>query len=111
MVSATTAISSGVASTLPCPIAVEPTASGEPTSAAVGNVEGAAPGIDGVSLKPNFSAVFTSRFAPTFTPSGAKTELHESANAFEKVPPHDSPLAFERVTPSITACVSTGNDD
>src|SRR3954462_5008244 len=109
IVSATTAISSGVASTLPLPIAGEPTASGGPPSAAGGSVEGAAPGTDGVSLKPYRSAAPTSFFAPTFTPSGANTELHDSAKDWANVPPHDSPFAFERLTPSITACVSTGN--
>src|SRR3954451_21811607 len=109
IVSATTAISGGVACTLPWPIALEPTASGEPISAADGSVLGASPITDAGSLKPNFSAAATSRLPPSFTPSGAKTELHDSAKLFANEPPHDSPLAFWRSTPSITACVSTGN--
>ena len=51
----------------------------------------------------------TSSAAPTLTPSGANTELHEWAKLSANVPPHDSPLAFSRSTPSITALVSTGN--
>ena len=110
IVSATTAISSGVASTLPWPIAVEPTASGESISAAGGIVEVAAPASVGTSLKPNRSAAATSRFAPSFTPSGANTELHDLAKLSANDPPHDSPFAFWRSTPSITAFVSTGNE-
>ena len=57
----------------------------------------AAPGIGTGWLKPNRSAVATSRAPPSFAPSGANTELHETANAFSRVPPHASPLAFWRV--------------
>src|SRR5881275_711421 len=63
----------------------------------------------GAELKPKRSAMPTSRLAPTFAPSGANTELHDSAKLFANVPPQDSPLAFSRSTPSSTALVSTGN--
>ena len=42
-------------------------------------------------------------------PSGANTELHDTANALSSVPPHASPLAFCRVKPSIVALVWIGN--
>src|SRR3954465_57519 len=58
------AISSGVASTLPWPIALEPTARSSPISRAGGIVERAAPASEGASLKPNRSAAATSRRAP-----------------------------------------------
>src|SRR3954447_25141113 len=92
-------------------MAVEPTASGVSICDAGGIVLMAAPLIFGCSLKPNFWAVSTSRLAPTFTPSGAKTELHDSAKLFANEPPHDSPFAFSRPTPSMVAFVSTGNDE
>ena len=60
-------------------------------------------------FQPKRSAMDTSSLAPTFTPSGANTELHEWAKLSAKLPPQDSPLAFSRSTPSITALVSTGN--
>ena len=71
---------SGVASTLPWPIADEPTARSSPISSAAGIVERAAPTGPGSSLKPKRSAVSTSRRAPTFAPSGANTELQDCAN-------------------------------
>ena len=77
--------------------------------AADGIVGSAAPGIEGCWLKPNRSAMFTSRLPPSFAPSGANTELHETANAFRNVPPHASPLAFWSVKPLIVAEVSIGN--
>ena len=64
-----------------------------------GIVGSAAPGIDGGWLKPNRSAIATSRLAPSLAPSGAKTLLQETANAFSSVPPHTSPLAFWRLNP------------
>ena len=79
IVAATPAISSGVASTLPCPIAVDPTARSSPISPAAGIVERMAPASPGSSLKPNFSAVATSRSAPSCAPIGANTELQEWA--------------------------------
>ena len=106
---ATSAISSGVASTLPWPIAVEPTARSSPISAAAGIVERAAPGSPGSSLKPNFSAAATSRSAPSSAPSGAKTELQDSAKEARSEPPQASPLAFSSSTPSSDVLVSTGN--
>ena len=98
-----------MASTLPCPIADEPTANGEAISDAGGIVLGSAPGIDCGLFQPKRSACATSPFAPTRTPSGANTELHEWANDCASVPPQLSPLAFSRSTPSITAFVATGN--
>ena len=50
----------------------------------------------------------TSRWAPTFTPSGANTELHETANAFSSVPPHASPPALRSVYPPTLAAVAIG---
>src|SRR5215216_3456483 len=90
-------------------MAVEPTASGVSISAAGGIVLVAAPGIRGGSFQPKRSAVSTIRFAPSLTPSGAKTELHEWAKLVVKLPPHDSPFAFSSGTPSMIARVSTGN--
>ena len=49
----------------------------------------------------------TSR-GPELAPSGAKTELQETANELRSVPPQDSPLAFCSVKPSIVASVTTG---
>ena len=61
----------------------------------------AAPGIEGCWLKPNRSAMSTRRLAPSFAPSGANTELQDTAKAFRNVPPHASPLAFWSVKPLI----------
>ena len=102
------AICSGVVSTLPWPIAVEPTARSSPISPAAGIVERAAPASFGSSLKPKRSAAATSRSAPSLAPSGAKTELQESANDVVSEPPHASPLAFSSSTPSSVAAVCTG---
>ena len=60
-------------------------------------------------MKPYRSATSTSRSAPTFTPSGANTELHEWAKLSANVPPQSSPLAFSSSTPSISARLSTAN--
>ena len=105
---ATPAKSSGVASTLPWPIAVEPSARSSPISAAAGIVERAAPASAGCLLNPKSSAVLTSFWAPTSTPIGAKTELQECAKATSSEPPQDSPFAFSSCTPSSVAAVSTG---
>src|SRR5256714_4489666 len=69
----------------------------------------AAPGIEGCSFHPYFSAVSTSRLGPTLAPSGANTELHDWANDSTKLPPQDSPLALESGTPESSAEVWTGN--
>ena len=45
--------------------------------------------------------MLTSRFAPSLAPSGAKTELQESAKDCRSEPPQDSPWAFWSSTPSI----------
>ena len=94
IVAATSVISSGVACTRPCPIAEEPTARSSPIELADGIVLSAAPGIEVGWLKPKRSAVATSRLAPSLTPSGANTELHDTANALSSVPPQSSPPAF-----------------
>ena len=109
IVAATVAISRGLACTMSWPIAVEPTASSPWICAAGGRVLSAAPAIPGGWLKPNRSAVATSRAAPSFTPSGANTELHDTANASTRVPPHSSPLALCSSTPSSVASVASAN--
>ena len=109
IVAATVASSSGVASTLPWPIAVEPTARSSPISSAAGIVERAAPSGPGSWLKPKRSAVSTSRFAPSSAPIGANTELQESANDCRSDPPQASPWAFWSLTPSSVVSVCTGN--
>ena len=103
------AISSGVARTLPWPMAVDPRSRFEVIPSGCGIVLGFAPGNGAGSLKPKRSAMSTRRFAPTLTPSGANTELHDWTNAFSSVPPHDSPFALSSGTPSISAWVATGN--
>ena len=105
---AISAICSGVVSTLPWPIAVEPTARSSPISDAAGIVERAAPCSPGSSLKPKRSAASTSFSAPSSAPIGANTELHECAKELISDPPHDSPLAFSSSTPSSVAAVWTG---
>src|SRR5438477_4601640 len=69
------------------------------------------PGMVGAWLKPNFSAVATSRAAPSLAPSGAKAELQDTAKALKNVPPHASPPAFCSVNPSIVDDVWIGNVD
>ncbi len=97
MVAATSVISSGVVCTRPCPIAEDPTARSSPIALAGGIVLSAAPGMELGWLKPKRSAVATSRLPPSLTPSGANTELHDTAKELMRVPPQDSPLAFCRV--------------
>ena len=94
IVAATSVISSVLASTLPCPIADDPTASALPMLLAEGIWLSAAPWIDGDWLNPNRSATSTNRFAPSLAPSGANTELQETANALRKLPPQTSPPAL-----------------
>ena len=48
----------------------------------------------------------TRRLAPTFAPSGAKTELHESMKDCVSEPPHDSPPALRSLTPDSVAELS-----
>ena len=67
-----------------------------------------AAGTSGCSLKPKRSAAATSRLAPSFAPSGPKTELQECANEFERLPPHDSSPALRSLTPDSVAAVRTG---
>ena len=103
-VCATEASRSGVASTLPWPIAVEPTSSGVPISLGrrqrarqLAQHRRAARSSRSAARRPPAAA------APTFTPSGANTELHEWAKLSRKLPPQDSPFAFSSSTPSIKA--------
>ena len=98
-----------MASTLPWPIADEPTARSSPISAAAGIVERAAPASPGSLVEAEALGVPTSFSAPSWAPSGAKTELQECAKELRSEPPHDSPLAFWSSTPSIVAAVWTGN--
>ena len=53
-------------------------------SAALGDRLGFAAGMRIRSLKPKRSAAATSRRAPSFAPSGAKTELHDTANGWQR---------------------------
>src|SRR3954469_1404781 len=103
MVAGTDAMPSGVARSLFWPIALAPTARLSLSCAALGIVLGLAAGRSGFSLKPNFSAVATSRFAPTFAPSGPKTELQECAKEVVRLPPHCSSLALRSLTPERVA--------
>ena len=80
-----------------------PTSSGVSISAAGGSVLGTSPGMVAGAFQPKRSAASTSAWAPTLTPSGANTELHECANEFRKVPPQNSPFAFSSSTPSMIA--------
>ena len=84
-------------------MAVEPTSSSPWIFEAAGSVLSAAPGMPGGWLKPKRSAVATSRAAPSLTPSGENTELHDTAKASSSVPPHSSPLALLSLTPSRVA--------
>ena len=75
----------------------------------LGGTDGSsAPAIDDGWLKPNRSAVARNRLAPTLTPSGPNTELHETANAFTSVPPQFSPPALVSVKPPTVAWVAYG---
>ena len=79
-------------------------------SAAGGSVLGTSPGTLGVAVPAEALGGLDERArAPTFTPSGANTELHEWAKLSRNVPPQYSPLAFSSSTPSIVAAVATGN--
>ena len=69
---------------------------------------GLATGTRGVSLKPKASARATRRLAPTLAPSGAKTELQESAKDRARLPPQDSLEALASRTPESVAAVRTG---
>ena len=89
-------------------MADDPTARSSPISPAAGIVLSAAPAMSGGALKPKRSAAATRRLAPSWAPSGAKTELHDFAKETTSEPPQYSPLAFSRSTPSSTALVCTG---
>ena len=68
----------------PCPIAEEPTARSSPMCSPTGSCSRPRRGSRLGWLKPNRSAIATSRLAPSLAPSGANTELHDTANAFRK---------------------------
>ncbi len=106
IVTAIDVICSVVARTRPWPIAEEPSARSSPIAVAEGIVLVAAPGTGARLSKPKRSAAATSPGAPTLTPSGAKTELQEVANAWARVPPHDSPLALDNSTPESLTLVA-----
>ena len=95
-----------LACTCPWPIAVEPTSSSPWICAPAAACSRPRPGCPASWLKPKRSAIATSRGAPSLTPSGANTELHETANASSSVPPHSSPLALFSLTPSSVAWVA-----
>ena len=103
IVAPTEAIASGVARSRSWPIALAPTARSSLSCDGAGIVLGLYAGTFRFSLKPNDSAAPTSRFAPSFAPSGAKTELHEIANDAVSEPPQDSSLALRRCTPDSSA--------
>src|SRR4051812_34203195 len=104
----TLAIPSGVARSLFWPIGADPTLMASGRSFALGMVLGLATGTRGVSLKPKASARATRRLAPILAPSGANTELHDSANDCERLPPQDSLDALASRTPDSVAAVRTG---
>ena len=82
IVAATSVISSVLASTLPCPIADDPTASALPMSLAEGIWLSAAPWIDGDWLNPNRSATSTNRLRSELGPQRSE---HRVAGDRERV--------------------------
>ena len=90
------AICSGVASTLPWPIAVEPTARSSPISSRGGIVLARGAGDRRArSLKPKRSAVATSRLARRASRRAARTPSCRTRRRTSRaMPPHASPLAF-----------------
>ena len=62
-----------------------------------GTCSASRPGSSACAFQPNRSAYSIRPSAPTFAPSGPKTELHEWANDSAKVPPHDSPVRVVEV--------------
>ena len=97
------AIRSGVARSRSWPIAAAPTARSSCSRRAAGSCSPWPPGRGGRWLKPKASAQRTRRRAPSLAPSGAKTELHESAKEVARVPPHASSLALRSGTPESVA--------
>ena len=112
---ATEAISSGVASTWPCPIALTPSSRAFGIEAGITLRGGSTIRVAcwskrlGGELKPYRSAASTSRSEPIFGPSGTKTLLHDSAKASTKLPPHASLWALATSRPSTTVEVWIGN--
>ena len=108
IVAPTLAISSGVARSRSWPMAAAPTARLSFSALGCEIRIAFAAGIRGRSLNPNRSAAATSRRAPSFAPSGANTELHDTTNALTSEPPHASLLALRSSTPDSRAAVRTG---
>ena len=109
----TEAICSGVARTRPWPIALSPTSTSDSDSGyelSGGASASRAPGAVSVGgeLKPNSSAVSTIASAPTSTPSGANTVLHDCAKLCTNVPPQGASWALEISRPIRLLEVSTG---
>ena len=106
IVAATSAICSAVACTLPWPIAEAPSSRFDRWTLAGGIVLAGSPASGDGALNPKRCAMVKSRLAPSRTPSGANTELQETAKELMSVPPHASPLAFCKAKPSIVASVA-----
>src|SRR3954471_1791124 len=102
------AISSGVARSRSCPIAAALTARLSGSFATGEIVLGLAAGTFRRSPNPNARAVAANRRAPILAPSGANTELHDSAKARVSVPPHASSDALRSLTPDSVANVRIG---
>ena len=71
-------------------------------------VLGLAAGMLGCWSNPNARATSARRGAPSFAPSRANTELHDTVNASVKDPPQASPPAFRSSTPDRVAEVRIG---
>src|SRR4051812_34791591 len=108
IVAPTEAMPSGVARSRSWPIALAPTARSSLRSLGRGIEFILAAGTASGWLNPNASAADTRRLAPSFAPSGANTELQDSANDVDRLPPHDSSLALRNLTPESTANWRTG---
>ena len=112
---ATEAISSGVASTWPCPIALTPSSRSLGIEAGIvlwgGSTARMAAWSNrlGGELKPYRSAASTRRSEPILAPSGTKTLLHDCAKASTKLPPQASLWALATSRPSTTVEVWIGN--
>ena len=87
IVAATSAISSGVVSTSPCPIAEEPTAVAPPILLAEGIVLSSAPAIEDGWSKPNRCAVATSRRRAELDPERGEHRVAGDGERVEQRPP------------------------
>ena len=115
IVCATVAISSGVASTSPWPIADSPVATLSVRSSGIvlagGRIASVAAGVEQLRRRVEAEAAPRSRPArspPSSAPSGAKTVLHESAKLSTKVPPQSSSWALAISRPISEFDDSTG---